>query len=73
MTDFIQKLLDDIHNINPELALKRQTEYNQNFVNKVLNEQCDVPSVKKTSKNRVHTLVHTDNWGNELWVWDWIF
>ncbi len=39
MNDFINKLIDDIHNINPELALKRQTEYNQNFVNKTLNEQ----------------------------------
>jgi len=42
MNDFIQKLLDDIHNINPELSLKRQTEYNQNFINKALNEQCDI-------------------------------
>lgn len=48
MNDFIQKLLDDIHNINPELALKRQTEYNQNFVNKVLNEQCDIHGVVKS-------------------------
>lgn len=48
MNDFIQKLLDDIHNINPELALKRQTEYNQNFVNKALNEQCDIPVVAKS-------------------------
>jgi hypothetical protein len=42
MNNFIQKLLDDIHNINPELSLKRQTEYNQNFINKALNEQCDI-------------------------------
>ena len=48
MNDFIQKLLDDIHNIDPELALKRQTEYNQNFVNKVLNEQCDIHVVVKS-------------------------
>jgi len=45
MNDFINKLIDDIHNINPELALKRQTEYNRNFVNKVLNEQCNIPVV----------------------------
>ena len=45
MNDFIEKLLDDIHNINPELAFKRQTEYHQNYVNKVLNEQCDIPVV----------------------------
>jgi hypothetical protein len=47
MNDFIQKLLDDIHNINPELSLKRQTEYNQNFINKALNEQCDIHVVVK--------------------------
>lgn len=45
MNDFINKLIDDIHNINPELALKRQTEYNRNFVNKVLNEQCNIAVV----------------------------
>lgn len=27
--DFINKLLDDIHNIDPELSLKRQTEFNK--------------------------------------------
>mgnify|MGYP003651696542 CR=1 FL=1 len=46
MNNFIQKLLDDIHNINPELSLKRQTEYNQNFINKALNEQCDIHVVR---------------------------
>lgn len=49
MNDFIQKLLDDIHNIDPELALKRQTEYNQNFVNKALNEQCDIHVVSSSN------------------------
>ena len=48
MNDFIQKLLDEIHNINPELSLKRQTEYNQNFANKALNEQCDIHVVSKS-------------------------
>ena len=45
MNDFINKLIDDIHNINPELDLKRQTEYNRNFVNAVLNEQCNIANV----------------------------
>lgn len=49
MNDFINKLIDDIHNINPELALKRQTEYNQNFVNKVLNEQCNIADVVESA------------------------
>jgi hypothetical protein len=57
-----------MNNISPKLALERKREYDQNSVNKVLNEQCDVPSVKKTSKDRVYTLVHTDKEGNELWV-----
>jgi hypothetical protein len=48
MNEFVQKLLDDIHNINPELALKRQTEYNQNIVNKALNEQCDIHVVSSS-------------------------
>ena len=41
LNEFIDKLLNDIHNIDPELSLKRQTEYNKNFVNKVLNEAID--------------------------------
>lgn len=45
MNDFINKLIDDIHNINPELALERQTEYNRNFANKILNEQCNIADV----------------------------
>jgi hypothetical protein len=31
MRVFINTLLDDIHNINPEQSLKRQNEYNKNF------------------------------------------
>ncbi len=48
MNEFVQKLLDDIHNINPELSLKRQTEYNQNFVNNELNKQCDIHGVSNS-------------------------
>lgn len=48
MNDFINKLIDDIHNINPELALERQTEYNRNFVNKILNEQCNIADVSNS-------------------------
>lgn len=32
MNDFIEKLLDDLHNINPELSLEREKEYRKNFV-----------------------------------------
>ena len=51
MNEFINKLIDDIHNINPELALKRQTEYNQNFVNSALNQRQTLPvdSVSKSA------------------------
>lgn len=39
MNEFIEKLLNDIHKINPELAFKRQNEYHQNYANDVLNNQ----------------------------------
>lgn len=54
LNEFINKLLDDIHNINPELSLKRQTEYNQNFVNKVLNEQCNIADVSNRREQCEH-------------------
>lgn len=31
MNKFIEKLLDDIHNVSPELSLEREKEYRQNF------------------------------------------
>ena len=40
LNEFINKVLDDLHNFSPELSLERQIEYNRNFVNQVLNEQC---------------------------------
>ena len=81
MNDFIQKLLDDIHNINPELSLKRQTEYNQNFVNKTLNEQCDIPIVStrlkvgtkvyKKTKEKMGIIENKSYYGFNHWIVEW--
>lgn len=52
INEFINKLLDDIHNIDPELSLKRQTEYNQNYLNK----QCSVEQSEQLVCDVKHTL-----------------
>lgn len=66
MNDFINKLIDDIHNINPELALERQTEYNRNFVNKVLKEQCNIADVV----GRIEQLPK-EQLESEYEYWEW--